>query len=79
MGNETVEEFLARGGKIKTVGRGKADELIETIQKKPWVLNSRYHYCNETPISRESVILTQKIKKAKWASHSRTNKEGCKK
>ena len=40
--NETVEQFLARGGEIRLVGVGQADETIKKLQEKTLSLNSRY-------------------------------------
>ncbi len=77
--NETVDEFLARGGKIKEVCTGGADRLINEVYKKPWKLNSKYHHNGNFVSSSTLVIGMEKVKSAKWASHSIKNKDGCKK
>jgi hypothetical protein len=78
MPNETVEEFLARGGKIREVCKGGADRLIDKIYKKPWKLNSRYHhegnFVSDPTLTKGLIGIQNSI----WANHSRTNKGGCK-
>jgi hypothetical protein len=65
MRTETVEEFLARGGKITQL-KSTADEYIKKIEGHR--LNSRYHFIDNA-VSKETM---GEIKKVRRANHARS-------
>lgn len=71
---ETVEEFLARGGKIRQIGVGNADKYAAKIQQ--YNLNSKYHP-RDRFLCGEVVTESIKVKSAQWCRNSRYNKYGC--
>ena len=72
---ETVEEFLARGGKIRHIKSG-ADKYEAKIPQ--YNRNSKFHY-GDRYLSGEVVAEREKVMRARWARNSISNKYGCKK
>ena len=71
---ETVEEFLARGGKIRHVKSG-ADKYAAKIAQ--YNLSSKFHY-GDRFLSGDVVTESQKSRRAQWCRNSQRNKYGCK-